>query len=334
MIIEGASQQPSLDDIVDLKDSVDTDVTTKKLPAVVHEHVTPTRREIRQDVITREIHNHDVYHRILPVIETEILSTKHYVKSQDGETLNEIPESMVPKQTVTGKLDQNWHISKPGPGRLASGHDPCETASRTSTDSAPDGPVIGLARGEPRTRPRGNSKASSLKSNKNREPILSSKKESITKDGIPRTEYVWRQPPVFETIKGDTQPVYIGAGIGDLSGENYCSDEDDELGAEFGAASSTAKGEESLLFRDSGYGSGGMLPGLEEMSPIAKTDGSAQVGRVVDDGSLGQVNVASNAEGEATEALRRMRERRRSSAASKTNGVHGLENGVKNMSVK
>jgi hypothetical protein len=302
--------------------------------AVVHEHVTPTRHEVRQEVITREIYNQDVYHRILPVIETELLPTKHYVKSQDGKSLIEIPEAMVPKHTVTGKMDQNWHISKPGPSTLSSGHDVCETASRASTDSAPDGPVIGLARGEPRTRPRGNSKASSLKSTKNREPILSSKKESITKDGIPCTECVLRHPPVFETAIGQTQPVYIGAGIGDLIGENYYSDEDDDIGAEFGAARATAKGEEGLLFRDSGYGSGGMLPGLKEMSPVAKSDGSAQVGRVVDDGSLGKVKVASNAEGEATKALRRMRERRRSSAASKASGVNGLENGVKNMSVK
>lgn len=303
------------------------------LIAFVYEHVTPTRHEIRREVITRETHNHGAYHRILPVIETEILLTKHYVKNQDGKTLVEIPESMVPQHNATGNLDQNWHISKLGPGKLSGGHD-YETASRASTDSAPDGPVIGLARGEPRTRPRGNSKASSIKSSKNRESILSSKKDSMTKDSIPRTEYVWRHPPAFDTVAGDTQPVYIGAGIGDLSGENYYSDEDDELGAEFGAARSDAKGEEGLLFRDSGYGSGGMLPGLKEMSPMTTSDGSTQVGRVADDGSLGKVQVASNAEGEATKALRRMKERRRSSTASKMNGMHDVENGVKNLSVK
>jgi hypothetical protein len=211
---------------------------------------------------------------------------------------------MVPKHTVTGRFDQNWHISKPGSSMLGNSIDGCETASRASTDSAPDGPVIGLARGEPRSRPRGNSKASSLKSSKNREPILSSKKESITKVGIPKTEYVWRHPPVFETVTGQTQPVYIGAGIGDLSSENYYSDEDDELGAEFGAARSTARGEEGLLFRDSGYGSGGMLPGLKEMSPIATSNRTAHLGRVLDDEPVGKANVASNSEGEATKALK------------------------------
>lgn len=299
--------------------------------AVVHEHITPTHQEIRQDAITREIHNHDVYHRILPVIETDILPTKHYVKGQDGKTFIEIPEPM-PKHTITGRLDQNWHISKPGPSMFTT--NACETASRTSTDSAPDGPVIGLARGEPRSRPRGNSKASSIKSLSKREPILSSKKEYTTKDGIPKTEYVWRHPPVFETATSQTQPMYIGAGIGDISGENYYSDEDDELGAEFGAVRSPAEGEEELLFRDSGYGSGGMLPGLAEMNPVATRIDDPHLGRVVGDEPVGTVKVASNAEGEVTKALKRMRERKRSSAASRTNGADGLENDVRDMSIK
>jgi hypothetical protein len=230
-------------------------------------------------------------------------------------------------------LDQNWHISKPGPSSLLNGTDPCETASRASTDSAPDGPVVALSRGEPRTRPRDNSKASSLKSSK-REPVLSSKKEYMTKEGIPRTEYVWRHPPVFETATGETQPVYIGAGIGDLSGVNYYSDEDDELGAEFGAARSSAKGEEEPLFRDSGYGSRGMLPGLKDINPSSTTNGSAHLGQVVCEDTIGQVKSPSNAGGEATKASGRMRERRRSSATSKTNGTDALENGFAKMSIK
>lgn len=126
---------------------MDTDVTTRQLPAVLLEHVTPTRHEIRQQVLTRKIHNHDVYHRILPVIDTEILPTRHYVRSQDGHTLLEIPEPDVPRHTITGTSDPGWHLSKPGPSTIASAG--CETASRASTDSAPDSPVIGLARGDP-----------------------------------------------------------------------------------------------------------------------------------------------------------------------------------------
>jgi hypothetical protein len=166
------------------------------------------------------------------------------------------------------------------------------------------------------------------------EPVLASKKEYVTKHGIPRTEYVWRHPPVFETATGQTQPVYTGAGMGDPSGDNYYSDEEDEHGAEFGAIRKPANGEEELLFRDMGYGSGGMLPGLSERSPVSSRNGGVPLGRVVDSAGVGKVEVASNAEGEATKALKRMRERRRSSAASKTNGTDGLEKGVKNMILK
>lgn len=300
--------------------------------AVLHEHVTPTRREIHEEVLTREIHNHDVYHRVLPVIETEILPAKHYVRSQDGKTLVEIPESEVSRHTVTGKLDQGWHLSKPGPSMISSG---CEIASRASTDSAPDGPVIGLARGGPRSRPGGNSTALSIKSSK-REPILSTKQESTTKDGVPKTEYVWRHPPVFETVSGQTQPVHVVAGRGaPSSGENHYSDEEDELGAEFGAARTSDKGEEGLLFRDSGYGFGGMLPGLTEMNPASTASGSSNRGRVLGDEAVGKGDLSSTAEGgEATKALRRMKERRRSSATGKANRSGGLEDGVQNMRIE
>ena len=45
---------------------------------------------------------------------------------------------------------------------------------------------------------------------------------------------------MFETGTANTQPMYIGAGIGDLSGENYYSDEDGEIGAEPGTTRMTS----------------------------------------------------------------------------------------------
>jgi hypothetical protein len=42
------------------------------------------------------------------------------------------------------------------------------------------------------------------------EPILTSKKTYMTKGGYPRTEYVWRHPPVFETANGQTQYIFQG----------------------------------------------------------------------------------------------------------------------------
>jgi len=226
---------------------------------------------------------------------------------------------MVHKHKLTGRLDQNWHISKPGPSGLANGLDTCDAASNASSESAPDGPIIGLARGEPRSRPRGNSKASNLTS-KSREPVLSSQKESISKDGVPRTEYVWRHPPVFENAIGETQP--IGPSMSQLSLGSYTSDEED-----FGAMRSPAKDGEELLFRDSGYGSGGTLPGLKDGNPAATKNSLVPLGRVVEPVREGS---DTSSEGEATKALKRLREKRN---MSKRN-VNDLETGMGNMSVK
>jgi len=166
------------------------------------------------------------------------------------------------------------------------------------------------------------------------EPILSSKKESITKDGHPKTEYVWRHPPVFETATGKISPALIPAAF---EGEQYYSDEEDDFAdAEFGAE----RGEGDLLFRDSGYGSGGMLPGLPQPNPA----NASSVGTVLDDSktgnSQGKVKNATNVDGEATKGLRRLKDRRRSSAACKGKekavefeGV-AIENRVRKMSLR
>jgi hypothetical protein len=186
------------------------------------------------------------------------------------------------------------------------------------------------------------------------EPILSSKKEYITTEGHPKTEYVWRHPRVFEDAQGRTQPVYLGAGLGDLSGEATSDDEDLE-GAEFGAMrGSRIQGDESLLFRDSGYGSVGMLPGLKERSPLEDFNfgqmedfgEKIRLGRVLDDEKNGSLKIAGNKEGEATKALRRMKEKRRSSVASNgkserksddlvvERGTEALERGINELSLR
>lgn len=47
------------------------------------------------------------------------------------------------------------------------------------------------------------------------EPILMDKKTYVTEGGVPRTEYLWRHPPVFVDVHGRTTPVRIPAGISD-----------------------------------------------------------------------------------------------------------------------
>merc|ERR1711900_31352 len=135
-----------------------------------------------------------------------------------------------------------------------------------------EAPVIGLARGDPKPRSRANSRASNhtvktSRSLKNlfTEPILTSKKEYMTEEGYPRTEFVWRHPPVFEDAIGRTQPVTINAGFGDYNAYPQQFLEDSLRNLE---PVRSARDEEPLLFRDSGYGSGGMLPGLSALAPM------------------------------------------------------------------
>lgn len=68
------------------------------LVAVVHEQVNEEVHEIRQPVITRHVHTHDVYHRELPVIETEVLPARHFKPSDDGKGLVEISEAEIPQR--------------------------------------------------------------------------------------------------------------------------------------------------------------------------------------------------------------------------------------------
>lgn len=291
------------------------------------------------------------------MIETEILPTRHYIPAKNGKSLIEIPESEVATHTVTGTNSQNWHIaSGPPPASNAA----VDAANRSSSDSAPDGPVIGLSRRDPTsTHSRGNSvksvqstgeatsrrRALSTKSTFSAkeaakemfQPILSSKRESVSKEGHSKTEYVWRHPPVFETVNGDTVPAIIPAAFEGESRTYYSEDDSDVAGAEFGAE----KAEGDLLFSESGYGNAGMLPGLQQPSPatfksttVANTPRS-MLGRVVDDGTSGSNAKGKAKEGEATSYLRQMREKRQG-FKHKYDGknVEGLEIGVGNMSVK
>lgn len=269
------------------------------------------------------------------MIETEILPTKHYIYSKDGKSLIEIPESEVPQHTLTGTYGQNWHIA-PGPAPTNTNNDRLDSGYRSSIDSVPEGPVIGLARGEanPASRKRGNSTRSTRSTLSAKEvlhPILSSKKETMTKEGYPKTEYVWRHPPVFETADGETQPALIPAAF---EGDRYHTDEDEdtESGAE--------KLEGDLLFRDTGYGNGGMLPGLPQKAPMAQhplEKDSRRIPRkeIRSSGYGKDVKKTKDrgSEGEATAYLRRLREKRRS-GESTGDGVEGLEHGVRNMNMK
>lgn len=226
MVVEGSSEPISLKGVVDLSNTTDTDETTNQLPAVVHEKIIPTVHHVQEEAITREVHTHDVFHRIQPVIDVEVLPTKHFVPSRSISGNIKLIE--VPEESLPGR-QPNWHIAT-GPEH---------------SDQDDNAPTV------PRRRPA-------------REPKLSSKRDSLTHDGIPKTESVWRHDPVLERggrESGQTVPLRF-----ETHGD-YESDSE--------SVGDRAIGEESLLFQESGYGLGGMLPGLPVESPMSPSAGSA-----------------------------------------------------------
>lgn len=67
--------------------------------AVTHEVIKPHRHEIIQHKIYREIHNYEYFHRIQPVMMTEVLSPRHWIPNPDGEGLIEISADELPART-------------------------------------------------------------------------------------------------------------------------------------------------------------------------------------------------------------------------------------------
>ena len=136
----------------------------------MHETVKQDVHHVREEVVTREIHEHDVYHRILPIIDVEVLPPRHFLPVEGG-GLVEVTADEVP-----GRRD-NWVIA--------------ETASKIpSSDPAPKERRRFTAREFP-----GNEGDS---------------KSYIAPEGIERTEETWVHPPILETgarATGQTYPL-------------------------------------------------------------------------------------------------------------------------------
>ncbi|MCJ1470375.1 hypothetical protein MMC07_009020 [Pseudocyphellaria aurata] len=165
-ISRGPGTANSAERVVDRAKSntINTEVIETFAPAVVHETVHQDIHHIREEVITREIHTHDVYHRILPVIDVEVLPPRHFLPVEGG-GLVEISGSEVPGR------GQNWVIA--------------ETASKIPSDQrAPKATNRFSARGFA-----GNEGDS---------------KRYITPEGVEKTEQTWVHPPELETGGRDT----------------------------------------------------------------------------------------------------------------------------------
>ncbi|KAL8997426.1 MAG: hypothetical protein Q9169_003289 [Polycauliona sp. 2 TL-2023] len=97
------------------ENTYDTEVVETIAPAVVHETVHDNVHHVREEEITKEVHNHDVFHRILPVIDVEVLPPRHFLPVEGG-GLVEISGKEVPGR------GNNWVVA--------------ETASKIPSDQA------------------------------------------------------------------------------------------------------------------------------------------------------------------------------------------------------
>lgn len=141
--------------------------------AVVHETVNKDIHHVRQEVITREVHNHDVYHRILPIIDVEVLPPRHFLPVEGG-GLVEISADEVPGR------GNNWVIA--------------ETASKIPSD-------------EPAPHRLNRFSAREFIGDEG------DLKSYMTPEGYERTEQTWVHHPELETggrDSGQTWPMVFG----------------------------------------------------------------------------------------------------------------------------
>jgi hypothetical protein len=100
---EDLERQLGVTNVVDLGHTEDTTIYERMNPAVVYEEVISNVHEIRHERLTSEHHNHDIYHRILPIKDIEVKPARHYIKDNAG-NLREVPE-----RQVTGRSPKLTH---------------------------------------------------------------------------------------------------------------------------------------------------------------------------------------------------------------------------------
>ncbi|PPJ50457.1 hypothetical protein CBER1_06757 [Cercospora berteroae] len=89
------------DGILNLKDSEETHTAVIWSPAVTHEKHVVQPIEIVQRAVSRDVHNHHHVHRVLPVIDLEVLPARHFVPDGRGGYL-EITEEEIPGGKPSG----------------------------------------------------------------------------------------------------------------------------------------------------------------------------------------------------------------------------------------
>lgn len=170
-LVKDSSTPIDVAQVVDLQDSEDTTLHEKFAPAVVHETIVRETHEIREEHVTREIHNHHYFHRILPIVDIEVLPSRHFVPVEGGYA--EIAEEEVPGQAGA---NAQWLVA--------------ETVSKLL--------------------PKSNNKAVEARHFSARKFAgkEGDYKEYLTPEGVKRTETWWVHPPTLETGARETGQSY------------------------------------------------------------------------------------------------------------------------------
>jgi len=142
-------------------------------PAVTHEAIREDRHEIREEMITRETHEHHVYHRILPIKDIEVKPARHFVPIQDGYV--EVAEEDLPGRT---RDKTNWAIAE------------MVSKSTPQTQQA-------ATRGQFSARKFAGTEGDD--------------KEYISPEGHPVKEQWWVHPPTLQTEAEGTYPFHFGS---------------------------------------------------------------------------------------------------------------------------
>jgi len=180
--------------------------STNHTQAVVHETVNNEIHHIRQEVITREIHDHEYYHRILPIVDVEVLPPRHFLPVEGG-GLVEINSDEIPGRS------KNWVIA--------------ETASK-------------IPSGEPFT-PKPNVFSARKFVGKEGD-----EKKYMTEEGYERTEQTWVHPPELETgarETGQSWPMEFEGREGQVQGQGQTPRQTQTLGQSQGLGQNQTVGQ-------------------------------------------------------------------------------------------
>ncbi|KAI9651956.1 MAG: hypothetical protein M1831_007459 [Alyxoria varia] len=108
---EKAPYLPHVQDVVDLCDSKHTTVERTWAPAVVHDVYTPLVHHASQHLVSRDVHEHMIRLRTLPIIDVQTLPPRHYVPGSDGH-LKPIPAAEVQDRLKGNNQPKNWLIAE------------------------------------------------------------------------------------------------------------------------------------------------------------------------------------------------------------------------------